>query len=110
MILQMNMKHMKDKGMIDAKATDDTGKYGRTKEEEESRLDPKCWKGYHKEGNKKMFGKTYPNCVKNTNEEEQLDESFMQVSRINRVLKKNGFELYNDNISLKDFERRLTKI
>jgi hypothetical protein len=31
-------------------------------------------------------------------EEEQLDESFMQVSRINRVLKKNGFELYNDNM------------
>ena len=27
-----------------------------------------CWKGYHKEGNKKMFGKTYPNCVKNKNE------------------------------------------
>jgi hypothetical protein len=37
-------------------------------------LDEACWKGYHKEGNKKMFGKTYPNCVKNTNEEEQLDE------------------------------------
>jgi hypothetical protein len=36
-------------------------------------LDEACWKGYHKEGNKKMFGKTYPNCVKNTNEE-QLDE------------------------------------
>ena len=30
-----------------------------------------CWKGYHKEGNKKMFGKTYPNCVKNTNEEQE---------------------------------------
>jgi len=28
-------------------------------------LDEACWKGYHKEGNKKMFGKTYPNCVKN---------------------------------------------
>ena len=28
-------------------------------------LDENCWKGYHKEGNKKMFGKTYPNCVKN---------------------------------------------
>ncbi|CAB4133630.1 hypothetical protein UFOVP257_352 [uncultured Caudovirales phage] len=28
-----------------------------------------CWKGYHKEGNKKMFGKTYPNCVKNESEE-----------------------------------------
>ena len=32
-------------------------------------LDEACWKGYHKEGNKKMFGKTYPNCVKNTNED-----------------------------------------
>ena len=28
-------------------------------------LDEACWKGYHKEGNKKMFGKTVPNCVKN---------------------------------------------
>ena len=34
-------------------------------------LDEACWKGYHKEGNKKMFGKTYPNCVKNTNEEQE---------------------------------------
>ena len=32
-------------------------------------LDEACWKGYHKEGNKKMFGKTYPNCVKNEGEE-----------------------------------------
>ena len=40
----------------------------------EDELDEACWKGYHKEGDKKMFGKTYPNCVKNTNEEEQLDE------------------------------------
>ena len=40
----------------------------------EEELDEACWKGYHKEGNKKMFGKTYPNCVKNTNEEEQFDE------------------------------------
>jgi Zn finger protein HypA/HybF involved in hydrogenase expression len=39
----------------------------------EEELDEACWKGYHKEGNKKMFGKTYPNCVKNTNEE-QIDE------------------------------------
>jgi hypothetical protein len=34
-------------------------------------LEEACWKGYHKEGNKKMFGKTYPNCVKNTNEEQE---------------------------------------
>ena len=27
-------------------------------------LHEKCWKGYEKKGMKKMFGKTYPNCVK----------------------------------------------
>jgi hypothetical protein len=67
------MKHMKDKGMIDAKATDDTGKYGRTKEEEEHcadedeqrRLDPACWKGYHKSGTKMKSGVRVNNCVKN---------------------------------------------
>ena len=28
-------------------------------------IDEACWKGYHKEGMKTMFGKRYPNCVKN---------------------------------------------
>jgi hypothetical protein len=68
------MKHMKDKGMIDPKATDDTGKYGRTREEEEHctsedeqrRLDPKCWKGYHKSGTKLKDGVRVNNCVKNS--------------------------------------------
>ena len=60
------MKHMKDKGMIDPKATGDTGKYGRTREEEESRLDPKCWKGYHKQGTKLKDGVRVNNCVKNS--------------------------------------------
>jgi hypothetical protein len=31
----------------------------------EDDLDENCWKGYHKEGNKELFGKTVPNCVKN---------------------------------------------
>jgi hypothetical protein len=31
-------------------------------------LDEACWKGYHKEGNKELFGKTVPNCVKNESE------------------------------------------
>jgi hypothetical protein len=31
----------------------------------EADLDENCWKGYHKEGNKELFGKTVPNCVKN---------------------------------------------
>ena len=34
----------------------------------EDDLDEACWKGYHKEGMKTMFGKRYPNCVKNKNE------------------------------------------
>lgn len=43
-------------------------------------LDEACWKGYHKEGNKELFGKTVPNCVKNTNESEELDEgSYKQM-------------------------------
>jgi pterin-4a-carbinolamine dehydratase len=35
----------------------------------EQQFDENCWKGYHKEGNKKMFGKTVPNCVKNESKE-----------------------------------------
>jgi hypothetical protein len=31
-------------------------------------LDEACWKGHHKEGMKTMFGKRYPNCIKNKNE------------------------------------------
>jgi hypothetical protein len=38
-----------------------------------SEIDEACWKGYHKEGNKKMFGKTYPNCVKNEDVAEGSD-------------------------------------
>ena len=34
----------------------------------EDDLDEACWKGYHKDGMKTMFGKRYPNCVKNKNE------------------------------------------
>jgi pterin-4a-carbinolamine dehydratase/uncharacterized protein YoxC len=39
----------------------------------EQQFDENCWKGYHKEGNKKMFGKTVPNCVKNESKED-IDE------------------------------------
>jgi hypothetical protein len=37
-------------------------------------LDEACWKGYHKEGNKELFGKTVPNCVKNEDKEMNMDE------------------------------------
>jgi hypothetical protein len=39
-----------------------------TKVREQDTLDEACWTGYHKEGMKTMFGKKYPNCVKNKNE------------------------------------------
>jgi hypothetical protein len=35
-------------------------------------IDENCWKGYHKEGNKELFGKTVPNCVKNEEVQEEL--------------------------------------
>ena len=48
-----------------------------TKSEGFEEVDEACWKGYHKEGDKTMFGKKYPNCVKNTNEAtEELDEKW----------------------------------
>jgi hypothetical protein len=40
----------------------------------EDELDENCWKGYHKEGNKELFGKTVPNCVKNEDVAEGLDQ------------------------------------
>ena len=39
-------------------------------------LDEACWKGYHKEGNKKMFGKTVPNCVKNESVAESSEQQY----------------------------------
>jgi len=35
-------------------------------ENEERRIDPKCWKGYHKQGTKLKDGKRVNNCVKNS--------------------------------------------
>ena len=50
----------------------------------EDDLDENCWKGYHKEGNKELFGKTVPNCVKN----EAVEEGHADQQR--KVFKKNG--------------------
>jgi hypothetical protein len=38
----------------------------KTQEMKESELTERCWKGYTQKGMKTMFGKRYPNCVKNT--------------------------------------------
>ena len=45
------------------------------KKTDENKLDEACWKGYHKEGMKTMFGKKYPNCVKNKTNEEVNEEN-----------------------------------
>jgi hypothetical protein len=49
-----------------------------------------CWKGYHKEGMKTMFGKRYPNCVKNkkTTEDATPDCAAMTESELEEDLKK----------------------
>jgi len=47
-----------------------------------------CWKGYHKEGMKTMFGKRVPNCVKNTKtNEDQISNE--KVRRIQNFLNDN---------------------
>lgn len=38
--------------------------YTHKKEQNESELTERCWKGYTQKGMKTMFGKRYPNCVK----------------------------------------------
>jgi hypothetical protein len=42
-------------------------------ENEERRLDPKCWKGYHKAGTKMKGGVRVNKCVKSQNDEEEGD-------------------------------------
>ena len=62
-----------------------------------------CWKGYHKQGMKKMFGKKYPNCVKNESEE---IEEFIDVNKAPE-----NFDVYADsNGSDYDFTVGKTKI
>ena len=48
----------------------------------------KCWKGYEKKGTKKMFGKTYNNCVKKE-EVENVDEACWKTHE-QRGMKKKG--------------------
>lgn len=76
------MSNMKEKGMISKDASTDTGKYGRHREEEERRLDPKCWKGYHKEGTKMKGGKRVNNCVKSQDEEMPAPTFYQMLERL----------------------------
>jgi hypothetical protein len=46
-----------------------------SEEKNDSEITEKCWKGYTKKGMKTMFGKRYPNCVKNESEDNDLIET-----------------------------------
>ena len=55
------------------------------------RLDPKCWKGKHKEGTKIKGGVRVNNCV--PNESQELDEEFDRIeSIINQIAAQNGVD------------------
>ena len=47
-----------------------------------------CWKGYHKEGMKTMFGKRYPNCVKNKKKSNENIEPDLEEGK--RIARKPG--------------------
>ena len=52
-------------------------------------IDEACWKGYHKDGMKTMFGKRYPNCVKNKKTSEDAIQEFVEET----VGRKNSAEI-----------------
>lgn len=47
----------------------------------EEKINEKCWDGYRKDGTKKMFGKTVPNCVKNNKSNENIEENNPRIPR-----------------------------
>ena len=68
-----------------------------------------CWPGYHKDGMKTMFGKRYPNCIKNKKKNEDTIQEFVEetlgqknsdeIRRIQQMLnKKFGANLDVDGV------------
>lgn len=69
----------------------------------EEEITEKCWEGYKKKGTKIMFGKRYPNCVKNES------SSLSQQSAIAINMKKKGKTPKNIVVTKEQFERLLEK-
>jgi len=61
---------------------------------EEGELTEKCWSGYKQKGMKTMYGKRYPNCVKNESEDVETNEasSPAQQAAIAINMKKKGIK------------------
>ncbi len=72
------------------------------------RLDPKCWKGKHKEGTKIKGGIRVNNCVPNEGVAEELGEEFDLIENIiENLAKNNGVDaeaIWEDLESLSDDE------
>ena len=58
--------------------------------DESVQLDEKCWKGY-KYITKQLFGKTYPNCIKNEGMFKTIDQ-IRQDSKGKRILSRIYFQ------------------
>ena len=81
----------------------------------EDQIAEACWKGYHKEGMKTMFGKRYPNCVKNKKTTEDTIQEFVnetlgqknsdEIRRIQQMLNKK----FNANLDVDGVLGPLTK-
>ena len=84
-LLQKQKKRFDDQGFV--RAADDTAKMLKQRTQQpsakveeylkefEGEIEEACWKGYHKDGMKTMFGKKYPNCVKNKANESSVQEA-----------------------------------
>ena len=73
----------------------------------EEEMTEACWKGYTKKGMKTMFGKKYPNSVKNESEDEETNEasSPAQQAAIAINMKKKGIKPKVVAVSEEQFER-----
>ena len=61
-------------------------------------LTEKCWSGYKQKGMKTMFGKRYPNCVKNESEKTNEASSPAQQAAIAINMKKKGIAPKNKTL------------
>ena len=79
-----------------------------TLSEIKQRLDPKCWKGKHKEGTKIKGGVRVNNCVPNESINEELSQEFDLIeSAIDHLADRNGVDadmIWEDLESLTDDE------
>lgn len=72
----------------------------KTEEMKEGEITEKCWTGYKQKGMKTMYGKRYPNCVKNESEDVETNEasSPAQQAAIAINMKKKGIKPKNESL------------